>query len=273
MKILAVLLLSVTQITLATAVDTPDEGAVPRMTAQEADQLQLALNRGLDLHRYDQAAWHATDALLEEIENPGSERIKGWIVEPVDQGWQVVFWAMDGEEYKAAFTAIYDGRKIISRQVFGDERPSLTEGQLALIAAQRATAGEVVDRCSDEPFNTVVFPTGNEDGGHFVYFLVPQTKAGSVPLGGHYRFEVVDGEIVNRRKFANSCIELGETRGRSETQPAAFFITHLLDPVPTEIHVFATFGVGRPINVMTSENGHIWVTEISGGQPRVRLLK
>ncbi len=276
MKILAIVfaLSVIVALPAAQAQDgTHEDQSTPKITKEEAEQLQLALDRGLKLYQYDQAAWHTTDALLEEIADPVGAGIKGWVIEPIEEGWRATFWSERDEKHHAVFTAIYDGRKIVSRKYFRESLPLLSEAQEALLVAQRAIEASAIARCSDMPFNQVVFPTGQESGGYFVYLLVPQSRLDSVHLGGHYRFEVIDGKVVDQRQFTNSCLELSFASEESSERPVALGITHLLDPVPTEIHVFSTFVAGVPINVMTSQNQHIWVAEISGGQPRVRLIK
>ena len=34
--------------------------------------------------------------------------------------------------------------------------------------------------------------------------------------------------------------------------------THLMDPVPTEIHVFWNLWTGIPLDILTTSNGTIW---------------
>ena len=102
---------------------------------------------------------------------------------------------------------------------------------------------------------------------------LPQETLDEVPLGGHYRFEVLDGKIVDSRTFTNSCISLPTGADDEGNKPAGLTISHLLDPIPTEIHVFSTYAARVPIYVITSQNERIWVSEVSGGKSRVRLIE
>jgi hypothetical protein len=58
-----------------------------------------------------------------------------------------------------------------------------------------------------------------------------------------------------------------------EQKAEALVVSHLLDPTPTEIHVFSVFAAKKPIYVITVTNDRIWAAEISGGQARIRLVK
>ncbi len=82
-----------------------------------------------------------------------------------------------------------------------------------------------------------------------VYLLTPQTETGKWPIGGHYRYEVgADGKPTRFRAFSRSCLNLGG--GEASGGPdAALFVSHLLDPVPTEIHVFTAYTSGTKIFV------------------------
>jgi len=49
----------------------------------------------------------------------------------------------------------------------------------------------------------------------------------------------------------------------------ALMITHLLDPIPTEAHVFWSIWAHKPLYVATPPNGTIWVVEGS----KIRLVE
>jgi hypothetical protein len=95
-----------------------------------------------------------------------------------------------------------------------------------------------------------------------------------VPVGGHYRVEVgPDGKAREMRPFTHSCIDMPAAGAKPEGQPpgsstAAGLVTHLLDPVPTEIHVFSSLAAHLPLFVGTTSNHSLW--EVDGG--RIRLV-
>jgi hypothetical protein len=91
--------------------------------------------------------------------------------------------------------------------------------------------------------------------------MTPQTDA-TYPLGGHFSVEVQsDGSVGKVRRFMNSCIAMGTSDAPKGGKPVAFVITHLLDPTPTEIHVFTSLASKMPIYVSTSET-RVW--EVDG---------
>lgn len=245
------------------------------IAVSEADQaaVELALNRGLRLYRYDQAAWHVTDALMEDVADPGASGARGWVVSETDNGLLVTFWKHAGEGYAGFYSAQYDGKSVTDRQLLEGDAIRLSDLQIKLIEAGQVVRSSEpeMQRCSNAPFNTVILPEGGPADPILVYYLVPQTSTDVVPMGGHYRFGVLDGAVISSRKFMNSCFDF-PLRAESGNRPGAMFITHLLDRVPTELHVFSVFAAGLSIVVMTADNDLVWAVEVSEGQPRISLI-
>lgn len=74
------------------AADKGDE----TVSDEDALGIEQAMERGLALYRHDQAAWHTTDALREDIADLGGSGIVGWVVTEEDGGHRVTFWKPDG---------------------------------------------------------------------------------------------------------------------------------------------------------------------------------
>ena len=101
-----------------------------------------------------------------------------------------------------------------------------------------------------------------------VYFLIPQTTFQEYPYGGHYKFDIKDGKVIEGRAFTRSCIALPlRKQGKAE----ALFLTHLLDDVPTEVHVFGVLNTGLPLFVGVKD-GRIYSVSVSDGRPAIRLI-
>lgn len=171
------------------------------------------------------------------------------------------------------YSGLYDGHKVSERTVHSADNARLSEEQMQLIAASRLPDTGALERCSSSPFNTVIIPTGKDDGSVFAYYLTPQDSMDAIPFGGHYRFEIRDGAIVEQRSFSKSCISMSLKGEEGRGKPSALAITHMLDPIPTEIHAFSVFAGRMPIYVMTTQNRKIWVVEVAGSQPRARLVE
>jgi hypothetical protein len=245
--------------------------AVAPITDAERPGVQQAVDLGWLVYSYDQAAWHGTDAMLEDVPDARTRGIAGWIVNDIADGWETVFFrpARDGG-YEAVWAGVYDGRKVIRRTTYKAGDRAMTPDEAALVKATELARGQKVDRCSAKPFNTVVMPTGRGDGSLYAYLLTPQETTDAVPLGGHHRFEIVDGNVVSQRPFTRSCIAL--PLKQDGKRPNSLFITHLLDQTPTEIHVFSVYAAELPMFVSTGAD-RIWAVELSKGRPQIRPVR
>ncbi|MCM0000962.1 MAG: hypothetical protein NBV68_16420 [Erythrobacter sp.] len=248
------------------------DAAAPAPQMTEAAAVQQAVDLGSKIYSYDQAAWHGTDAMLEDLPGARKNGIAGWIVNEVAGGWETVFFRLAGEGYEAVWAGVYDGKKVIRAATYAPGERALTPAETALVTATQLARSQRVQGCSAKPFNTVVFPTGRPDGGFYAYLLTPQEKVGEIPFGGHHRFEIVAGQIKASRKFTNSCLTMASLAADGK-RPEALSISHLLDPVPTEIHVFSVYVAGLPVYVLTASNKTAWAVEVSGGKPRIRRVE
>lgn len=106
-----------------------------------------------------------------------------------------------------------------------------------------------------------MLPTNNEGGGWAAYLLPGTTQHGVVPIGGSYRLDLdAAGErILKQRPFTRTCIALDSPRSDRSMKAVAMMVTHLLDPVPTEVHVFWSLWARQPMYVATSEGN--WLIE------------
>jgi hypothetical protein len=108
-----------------------------------------------------------------------------------------------------------------------------------------------------QPFNTVVVPPA-AGAPVEVYYLTPQTRNGWWPVGKHYRLQVrPDGSRVDMRAFSRTCLEVGGLMPKG-AKPVALFVNNVVDPYPTEIHVFTALASRVPMVVQTS-TGRWWV--------------
>ena len=243
------------------------------ISAEDAAAIELALERGERIYRYDQAAWHTTDAMLEALSDPAGLGVAGWIINPVEGGHEAVFYRPVGDGYEAVWSAVYNGQRVSGEKTYEAGERALTNAEAAMVRASKAPFSARTDYtlCS-ERLNTVVFPTGKPDGGLFVYLLMPQPSMDEIPFGGHFRFEVVDGEVVDHRKFTNSCLTL-QSRAPDGSRPAAMTMSHLLDDTPTEVHVFSMYAARLPLYVMTTGNDGLWSIELRDGRPSIRSVE
>lgn len=240
----------------------PTNGLSVSLSDADAAAVQRALDRGAIIYSYDQAAWHGTDDMLVKLPD-AAEVVGGWIVDGPANTPEIIFYDRNADDPKALYVANFRDHKLVSSRVLddGDDR-TLSAGRKAMIAAKRAAVASLQKKplfaCSDRPFNTVVLPPSSPGVPTLVYFLTPQTEADAIPLGGHHLFEVLGGEVTATRSFTKSCVT--PKPDPKEPSPVSLFITHLLDPVPTEIHVFSSLAAKKPVYVSTPD-ARIWAVE------------
>jgi len=248
---------------------------VSQVSSDNAIAIERAIELGETIYLHDQTAWHTTDALREEFNDLAATGIRGWIVNEVEGGQEAVFYRPTTNGLEAVWSGVYDGGAVRDRRSYdaGERVLSAAEAAMAMAAGAPFSTDFSYTSCSDDPFNRVVVPTGNADGGFFVYFLVPQPAIDQIPFGGHYRFEVVDGKVVKHRAFTKSCITLGNGSANPDEELSAIYITHSLDPVPTEVHVFSMFAAGVPVIVSTTGNDRTWQVFSEDGQTKIEAIE
>ena len=221
-------------------------------------QLQNALDRGALLYLYDEAAWHGSDELTEHHKDLVAAA-HGYVVSGTQDDTQLVFY--DETKTRAIFRAAYHNERLASSGPPSAERAALTDLERQLIAARdKAIAAFVaadVKTCAKARPNISLLPPDRPGGPIIAYLMTPRTSMQSLPLGGHYSVEIrSDGSTGPVRHFTNACAELALVeKGK---RPEALLMTHLLDPVPTEIHVFSSMTGHIPIYVSTTSNGLLW---------------
>lgn len=245
------------------------------LSPEQESAVQWAQERGELLYRYDQAAWHGTDAFLEDFQaERDGPSMRGYIVVKGDEGrLDTVFFGDFGDGMVEAARYSVDGSEVVSGTYFDEgSRPPLS-AEASRMAAMRQVAFEALGReevglCADASPNTVVLPP-EADGSIEVYVLTPPVSNDAYPLGGHYRVKIdADGEVTDWRRFLNSCFMLRAANQTDEDgnpmEPTMLVVSHLLDPHPTEIHFFATHYFQLPVAVATVDNDIIWT--VAGGQ-------
>lgn len=240
--------------------DEPSAPAPP-LTEAELAQVERAAERGRLLVAIARAGMVATQDMLARVADPEGAGISGWVAEPQGNGMLVTFYA-DGEDAPhAVYRASVLGGRVTSRNVYpAESRPPLTSIQARMAAARAATDGLPNRACSDQPFYVLVVPPATADATVDVYQTTAPSERTRVPLGGHFRSTVAaDGSVAETRGFTSACVDI-EVPPQVEGQPPRpIGVTHLLDPMPTEVHVLVAALTGRPLLVATGEPQRIWL--------------
>lgn len=236
----------------------------PTPTATEQAAIARAEARGQAIYAYDQAAWYATDEMMRVTPQEQILKGGGWLVEPKGDLLRVVFYGQAADAApEAFFWADMRGSKVVASHLVGSgEAKALSPEEARMAAARRAATDEAISRklefCTAGRPNTVVLPATSADTPTSVYVLTAQVTTGEFPFGGHYELDVgADGRVVGERPFTKACLNMSPPPQAKGQPVAAAGVSHSLDPVPTEIHVWLSLWTGHPIFVITGPD-RIW---------------
>jgi len=226
-----------------------DEALPARLSAaEESAALASAESTGATIYRHDQAAAVATDAALGLRRFKKDKRVRGWITE--QQGNAIVVTFLDGTP-AALYRVTVEGG--VAGAVTALDAPAVLSPYEAGAATARSLALNAPFQACSRSYNSVVLP-GSSPAEDWVVYLVPgTTKSNVVPIGGTFRFGVKGSQLVSQRAFTRTCIALP-----SDPRAEALMITHLLDAVPTEAHVYWSIWARKPIYVVTPPDGTVW---------------
>lgn len=220
----------------------------------EAAAIRSAQATGLLVYRHDQAAAVATDAALALARVKRDKRLSGWLTEERADGIVVTFI----DQTPAALYRVPVSADGVAGKVEILESPAALTAYEAGAATARAVAmkTDFFQPCSNT-YNTVVLPGAAASGKDWVVYLLPATtRNDTVPIGGTFRIEVDDNKVVARRGFTKTCIAL-----HTGPEVGGLMITHLLDPVPTEAHVYWSLWARKTMYVATAPDGTTWAVE------------
>lgn len=222
--------------------------AAAQKTIKTAD-LATVSKRGAQLYAFDQAAWHSTDTMLAKgLPQEAMQAIRGWVVEPEGGVLRVTYYGLEGTTPYAIYVADFRDDKIVADRVPGSGRRALSARGVRMVAAGAVARAQEFPQCIDRPFNTVILPP-EPNGIVPVYLLTPMVTEGEYPFGGHHEVDVgPDGVVVGMRDFTKSCLPM-----TPPSTVAMIMVSHLLDPHPTEIHVYLSLWSGKPVAVGTGD--------------------
>jgi hypothetical protein len=241
-------------------------------SAAEKASLRAAADRGRLLFELDRAAWVTTDDMLQRFRRRDMP-IKGWVVErDGPESYRVTYYGDGPAGPVAWYSGSVRSGKVTTAQVFPEAaRPPLTAAQLRLKQAADVARGFTeYQPCTPARFNVALVPPASPEAPIDAYLLSAQTETNVYPVGGHYRLTIgPDGKVASHRRFMNSCMNVDTASPGKGATPVALVLTHLLDPVPTEIHVWSSLAMGKPIFVGTARPQRIWSVE----GDRIRLVR
>lgn len=223
--------------------------------------LNAAETNGAAIYRHDHAAAIATDAAFEIRAFKRDKRVNGWITE--EKGSDIIVTFIDKVPAALYRVTVSNSGAVTGGVTTLDSPTPLTAFESGAAAARALAMKSGFAPCSDK-YNSVVLPDKSLANNWVVYLLPGTTRKNVVPIGGTYRVETDAKTVTSRRGFTRTCIAL-----QYDARSASLMITHLLDPTPTEVHVFWGLWSGKPLYAGTLPHGTIWAVE-SG---KIRLVK
>jgi hypothetical protein len=253
---------------LSTSPPSLAQDALPVTDPELVAGVEEAELRGRLLWLYDQAAWHATDALLADIDPSTIENPRGYVVVPgaVDGTLETIFVAeQDGALREFARYSVRETKVEGGGPVSG-ELPALSPLAERLFRAREPALAAMAEQgyglCSRESPNTLALPP-DEDRAIAFYLLTSTREAGIYPIGGHYRADVgPDGSVAATRRYMNTCFDLPTAPQRSPDGGVGHAgVSYLFGDVPSEIHVFASFQFENGFMVIAQSSRKLWLVK------------
>lgn len=223
--------------------------------------IEAAQSRGETLYKHDRAMSVATAEMLKFRAFKGDRRVVGWVTEEKD-GQSILVTAVGGAEGKdpqALYRVTVDKDGDLEGNPVRLKVPEpLTEFESGAATARRVALASGFESCSPR-YSTVVLATESGAERSWTVFLLPEaSKANVVPMGGTHRVELdwYSERQLSTRSFASKCFELPYN-----SSMAALYVTHTLDPAPTEAHVYWNLRVGIPLIINTTKDDLLWAIE------------
>lgn len=204
---------------------------------QEADRILPDVTaRGRALYEYDQAAWHATDAV--QATHPPEESMGRYIARKTDAGWTVVFGRLNEkrDKFLVAFEAVQGATSEQFKVI--QHNPPQENASFYLASSKAIDLALANAELQRRPYNVAVLPALSNQ--LYLYVMPAQTKPGVYPLGGDVRFLIsADGStIVEKRQLHKTILEISEGSLPKGSKMQNGVHSHFLTDVPEDTDVF-----------------------------------
>jgi hypothetical protein len=218
--------------------------------------------RGILLAGYDQAAWHATDAV--QATHPPDGKVQRYIARKTATGWIVDFGRFNPSN--DGFLVAYEATQTGDTTRFEVTRfdPERQDADFDLVAAKAMDLARKDFGGANRPYNIAVLPAGPE--GLFVYLYPAQVKSGVYPYGGDARYLISpDGaSILAKRQMHKSVLESIPANLPSGAKVASGYHNHVLTDLPEDTDVFLVLTRQPRIPEYVGAGGHIFVIATDG---------
>lgn len=222
-------------------------------------ELAAITERGRSLNEYDQAAWHATDAV--QTADPKTVEGLRYIAKKENEKWSVVFGRLNDarDRFEISYQAVQQPK---AKEFAVQKEPAGREDVGFFLYAARAIELAMKDfGGAGRPYNIAVLP-GPADQ-LYVYLYPAQTKARVYPLGGDVRYLVsADGtRLLEKRQMHKTILETVPVPGK---KIVSGIHKHALSDIPEDTDVFHVLTQDPPLPEFVGTPHFMYKVETDG---------
>jgi hypothetical protein len=231
-----------------------------------AEQLKEITDRGRLLSEYDQAAWHASDAI--QLIDPKVDRIAQYIGRKTENGWVVSFGRLDAgrDVFLVAYEAVQSSEPTEFKVKTYDPPMESTGFERAAAHGFATVTTDFKPPEGEQPraYNVAFVPTDLDR--LWVYLYPASTETGVWPVGGDVRYLIsADGKkIVEKRVLHKSVIEYRAPVNKDEEQLVSGMHTHVLAETPEDTDVFLVLSREPRVPELIVTKSFVFSIEVDG---------
>jgi hypothetical protein len=191
--------------------------------------------RGRLLYEYDQAAWHASDAVL--ATHPAKENLGRYIARRTDAGWEVAFGRLNESRNAFLIVAMATQGKTLQEFVVKPFETLQRDTGFYLFAAKGIENTLKVFQGVNRQYNVAVLPAPKNQ--LYIYIVPAPTDKDLHPLGADVRFLVsADGSTIVEKRQLHKGIIPGGGPVPADSMVEGGYHNHVLSNVPEDTDVF-----------------------------------
>jgi hypothetical protein len=212
----------------------------------DQEELDRSTARGRQLYEYDQAAWHATDALL--AQKPDTSRVEFYVARKTEEGW-LVSWG----KFNDANDAFLVSYQVLLKEGSPDRAEirtlatAIENRDLEFFEARARKDAAARFGEHGRPYNIAIIPA---EAGLYVYLIPAQTDDKVFPLGGDVRYLYsADGtKLLETRQMHKSVLEF-----QMQSNTVATFHTHVLSDSMEDSDFYYALAMNRSLTIATNK--------------------
>jgi hypothetical protein len=195
-------------------------------------ELAAITERGRELAAYDQAVWHATDAV--QMANPKTAQGERALARLENGKWRVVFGSLNSGRTKLMIDFVATQQEKPQEFFVAGLVSPVEDAEFFLFAARAQEIALADFGATARPYSSAVLR--GPDERFYVYLYPAPTSAGVYPIGGDVRYLISgDGkQILEKRLLHKTIMEVSPAKGKKR---AAGSHSHPLSDLPEDTDV------------------------------------